>query len=67
MTDPKHPSVRVTLTGHDGNAFAILARVSNAMRNAGVPREEISEYRKQATSGDYNNLLQVTMQWVEVR
>lgn len=67
MSDPKHPSVRVRLTGQDGNAFAILARVSNAMRKAGVTREEISEYRKQATSGDYNNLLQVTMQWVEVR
>ena len=28
----RHPEVRVKLTGHDGNAFAIIDRVSKAMR-----------------------------------
>lgn len=65
MSDPKYPHVRVRLTGKDGNAFAILARVGDAMRKGGVSRAEISNYRKEATSGDYNNLLRVTMQWVE--
>jgi hypothetical protein len=65
VSDPKYPHVRVRLTGQDGNAFAILARVRNAMRKGGVSREEMAQYRKEATSGDYNNLLRVTMQWVE--
>ena len=63
---PKYPNVKVKLTGKDGNAFAILGKVILAMRRAGIKSDEIQAYRKEATSGDYDNLLRVTMQWVEV-
>lgn len=58
--------VTVKLTGQDGNAFAILGAVDRALRSAGVPKAERSAYYAEATSGDYDNLLRVTMQWVKV-
>jgi hypothetical protein len=63
---PKYPNVTVELVGHDGNAWSILARVSQALRQAGVSGEEISAYLTEATSSTYDNLLQVTMCWLEV-
>jgi hypothetical protein len=55
----------VQLVGSDGNAFAIMGKVQKALRQAGYPKEEIDRYLAEATSGDYDNLLQVTMEWVE--
>lgn len=64
--DTKYPEVNVSLVGEDGNAFAILGRVQSALRRAGVPKEELDAYFAEATSGDYDHLLRVTMNWVEV-
>lgn len=61
---PKY-DVEVPLVGEDGNAFAILGRVMKALKREGVAKEEIDAYYKEATSGDYDNLLRVTTQWVE--
>ncbi len=58
--------VEVKLVGEDGNAFAIMGRVVKAMRKAGVSQAEIKEYENEAMSGDYDHLLQTTMEWVEV-
>lgn len=62
----KCPNITVTLTGTDGNAFFIIGRVGKAMRNAGVPNDEIEAFRAEAMSGDYDNVLQTCMRWVEV-
>jgi len=62
----KYPEIEVQLTGSDGNAFAILGKVSKALRRADVPQEEIEEFTKEATSGDYGNLLRVCMKRVDV-
>jgi hypothetical protein len=62
----KYPEIEVQLTGHDGNAFAILGRMQGAMRQAGISRDEIEQFMSEATSGDYNHLLRVCMEWVEV-
>lgn len=59
-------NVEVQLIGKDGNAFAILGNVCGAMRDAGVDKDTIKEYQKEATSGDYDNLLRVTMKYVTV-
>lgn len=64
---PRFPHVKVQLTGTDGNAFAVLAKVRKAMRQAGVPAAEIDAFVEAATKGDYDNLLRVCMQTVEVR
>ena len=58
------PSVR--LVGEDGNAFSIMGRVTRALRKAGYSSDDVSEYKRDAMSGDYNNLLSVTMRWVDV-
>jgi hypothetical protein len=62
---PRYPDVQVQLSGEDGNAFAILGRTATALRRAGVPQQEIDDYFTEATSGDYDHLLQTTMSWVD--
>lgn len=62
----KYPDIKVKLTGRDGNAFAILGAVISALRRAGVPKEEQNAFQEEATSGDYDHLLQTCMKWVEV-
>jgi len=65
--DVKYPDITVKLVGSDGNAFAILGKVSGAMRRAGnVPKEEIDAFMEEATSGDYDHLLATCMKWVDV-
>ena len=61
MTEFKKVNVR--LVGEDGNAFAIMGRVSGALRRAGHSREVISKYQEEATSGDYDKLLRVTLKY----
>lgn len=67
MTEIKYPDVLVPLAGEDGNAFAIMGRVGRMMKQAGVPSEEVDAYMSEAMSGDYDNLLRVTMQWVTTK
>ena len=62
---PKYPNIKVKLVGEDGNAFFILGRVISALRKGGVSETERKEFQTQATSGNYDNLLQVCMQWVD--
>ena len=62
----KFPNVTVELVGSDGNAFAIIGKVTNALRKSGVSKEEITNYRNEAMSGDYDNLLAVTMSTINV-
>ncbi len=64
--EPKYPDITVRLAGEDGNAFAIIGRVKQALWRAGVPREEIEKFREEAMSGDYNDLLATCIRWVEV-
>lgn len=65
-TQVKYPELEVQLTGIDGNAFSIIGTVTQALRRHGVSREEINEFRDEAMSGDYNNVLQTCMRWVDV-
>ena len=52
------------LVGADGNAFAIMGRVSEALRRAGQG-DKVKEFQKKATSGDYDNLLRTAMEYVD--
>ena len=62
----KYPEIEVQLTGNDGNAFAIMGIVTQALKKANVSKDEVAEYTKQSMSGDYDNLLRVAMSWVTV-
>ncbi len=69
MTDtygPMYPDIRVTLTGTDGNAFAVLSAVNRALRRAGIGKVERDAFIAEATAGDYDHLLATAMQWVDV-
>ncbi len=65
MTAPKYPHVKVKMTGEDGNAYAILGRVHQALKKAKVPRSQIAAFFHEAKSGDYDHLLQTVMKTVE--
>lgn len=65
MNAIKFPHVKIRLVGEDGNAFAIMGRTTEAMKRAGCTMQEREEYRNAATSGDYDNLLRVTMETVD--
>ena len=62
----KYPSIKVKLVGNSGNAFAIMGAVLKALRTAGVSKIEQDKFKKEATSGDYDDLLCTCMRWVNV-
>lgn len=64
---PEYPDIEVQLSGEDGNSFAILGRVTGAMRRAGVSKEEREAFMAEATAGDYDHVLQTCMRWVGTR
>lgn len=66
MSDPKYPQVTVQLTGIDSNAGSIMGAVTRGLRRHGVSAEEQDEFRKEAMSGDYNNVIATAMKWVDV-
>jgi hypothetical protein len=43
-----------------------MARVSSALKKAGVSEDEVSEYLTESQSGDYDNLLRTAIKWVSV-
>ena len=58
-------NIKVKLLGNDGNAFYILGTVKRALEKAGY-KDLAKQYMKEATIGDYNHLLAVTQEYVEV-
>ena len=67
MMPPKYPNavVRVDLAGPDSNSFLIMAKAIAAMKAVGASQPEIDDYHKEATAGDYANLLEVTRRWCD--
>jgi hypothetical protein len=65
--NPKYPDITVRLSQINGNAYSIIAAVTDALRRDGVGRDQIQAYKTEAMSGDYDNLLMTTMRWVETR
>lgn len=63
---PKY-QVEVQLSGNDGNAFAIMGAVKKALKVTGASAEEVEQCLSESMAGDYDNLLRVAMDWVEVR
>jgi hypothetical protein len=61
----KYPEITVELSGIDGNAFSIMGAVSKALRRNGLA-SEVETFVAEATSGDYDNVIQTAMRWVNV-
>ena len=60
----KKPTVK--LTGEDGNAVVIMAKVELALMDAGYTNQETRKYLDECDAGNYENLLAVTRRWVKV-
>lgn len=64
--DVKYPHIEVQLTGQDGNAFSILARIEIELAKNDVSEDERNEFFREATESDYDHLLRTCMRWVTV-
>ena len=64
--DIKYPDITVNLSAQDGNAFIVIGAVRKALRHEGISNEEIEDFTTEATSGDYDHVIQTCMAWVNV-
>lgn len=55
------------LSGIDGNAFAILGEAKKVALKAGWSPEKITEFKSEAMSGDYDNLLSTLIKYFDVK
>jgi hypothetical protein len=62
---PRYPDIKVKLVGEDGNAFAIIGRVTRALRRHGIDGAEVDQFLSECRSGDYDHLLATCMEWVD--
>lgn len=53
----------INLIGQNGNAWSIMDRARTAMRKHGFSKDLLDQYMREAMSGDYNNLLNITSQY----
>ena len=58
-------TVVVEMRGPSGNAFCVMGAVVEALRRNGRG-DLVADYRKRATSGDYENLLKVSEEYVTI-
>lgn len=56
---------RYDLVGVDGNAFSVMGYTANALKETGH-RDLVPQMRERAMSGDYNNLLCVCMEYIDI-
>ncbi|OQA76214.1 MAG: hypothetical protein BWY31_04650 [Lentisphaerae bacterium ADurb.Bin242] len=69
MSGQTYPVTNVTvrLVGTDGNAFALLGKVRQALRRAGYDAGFIEQFTKEAMAGSYDELLACIMRYVNVK
>ena len=58
-------TVIVEMRGPSGNAYCVLGAVAKALRSTGHG-DLVEEYLRKATSGDYENLLEVSGEYVSI-
>ena len=61
MSKPK-----LKLIGEDGNVFYILGKAVREARRAGWTEEKIKKFQREATSGNYDQALQMCMAYFDV-
>lgn len=63
--EPKYPDIVVPLSKADGDAYSILSLCHRATKAAGLSKQEFVAFKTEATSDDYDHLLQTVMRWFE--
>lgn len=56
---------KYSLVGVNGNAFSIMGYVRNALKKEGL-KDKIKEYTQKATAKDYNHLIVVSLEYIEL-
>ena len=51
-------TITIEMSEREGNAFAILGRFQNEANRAGWSNDQVKEVMDEATSGDFDHLLQ---------
>jgi hypothetical protein len=54
-----------TRVGVDGNAYAVMGYTARALKRTGH-RDLVEQMHKEATAGDYDNLLAVCMKYIDI-
>jgi hypothetical protein len=63
---PKY-NVKCKLSGTDGNVFALMGRIKDALRKAKAPQADITAFCNECFNYEsYDHALQTMMKWVEV-
>lgn len=57
--------IDVALIGTDGNAFALMGKVTTALKRAGFG-DAVKPFRDEAMSGDYNHLVATCAKYVNI-
>ena len=57
--------IELELVGLDGNAFSLLGAFSRQAKKEDWTQEEIKQVIAEASSGDYNHLLQTLIQYTQ--
>jgi hypothetical protein len=65
ITGEPHTNI-ADLTGYELNAYNIIGAVVTALKDSGVDRNTVSEFRDQALACDYDELLSTCSEWVTV-
>ena len=63
---PKYPYVSVNWSNIDGNAFSLIGSVVKGLRKAKVDPVQITEFRQEALSSDYDNVMDTCARWVTI-
>ena len=63
---PKYPRVKVQVVGAYGGFCPTVAVVQAAMRRAGIPLQELSNFCAEAAEAQEDNLLRTCLRWVDV-
>ena len=56
--------MKYDLVGIDGNAYSVMGYTARALKREGLA-DQVDEMYKRATSGDYDNLLCVCMEYID--
>ena len=70
MSNEKKPLIDETVAyeppGPSGNAYWILGMTASILKKHGYA-DKVDEYQRRATSGNYDNLLKVTGEYVNLK
>ncbi len=59
------PTIHLNLAGCDGNAFVIMGKTIRLLKERNR-FDDVAEYQRRATESDYEHLLAVTREYVEI-